>query len=893
MDRFRRESFIFKLIRKSLLKDKSFLYKFFRYSSSLALVLVTIQIAALLFIALDNRQLLIRQLTTKITKALTLSLYTFHPADYINYFTDSIKSLDPARSLPRLDLNIKYKSLLFLDCQRKALYDLKEKGLIVINQKCPIKDWSRATLIYKNNNYPVKLRGKGDRKMHYQGGINKMSFKVDIRGEKRLFGMEEFSLQSPAIRNYTAELFATDLVKNESIVVPRQKYVRLYLNGEYLGLRHIEEAFTREMIEASKRRYGPIFSLAEDLSTKFEDSRFDLANALFWQQSNPILAQNARSILESLKLENRTINNKFDIKLWAKYFAILDTYRFIHGTLPKSVRFYLNPITGLIEPIFFDGHHLTSGFPKDFYLTDLLVNPTNINVSNCWVICHPKVGSRYFYSLFFGTYERPNTEFYKHYIAALNTITSPNYVNQVARPFWEKYSYERGHLYRNLWRKDGHWNLRILPHIASWNNINTAIQKRRKYLEDSFTIVPSFQYDERNSLVHIRNDYSRIPQLLEIQCNKNLLHPIVLPKGETKVFKMGVGTDCDPKKTRFSVNGFRNIFTLASAYTTNKSIEVELQNLNNRSTSRQPKSQAIITFSGKQNITKPLEFSYRTIILKPNSEICLKNSAYIQIKNSTLIVEGTSLQPSIIRTCNDLNSTFLGQSLIFDNSVISGGTLKLSSLYSPKKSLRVLYGGVNFINSKIKLNRLVIQNSNSEDGVNFMNSNARVGTLLAENIESDAIDSDFSELDIGKVKCSFIMNDCLDLSYSNANISTLEAFEVGDKVISLGESSALRVNSVSAVKSQIGLVSKDSSKLYVDNFIYSKVLVPIAAFIKKPEFGNPLIHINKISKLDNSRFLISSDSNVTVMNENLDSSLSSEKIKNMLYGNLYGIKTKR
>ena len=35
-----------------------------------------------------------------------------------------------------------------------------------------------------------------------------MSFKVDIRGEKRFRGMEEFSIQQPVIRNYTIEALA-------------------------------------------------------------------------------------------------------------------------------------------------------------------------------------------------------------------------------------------------------------------------------------------------------------------------------------------------------------------------------------------------------------------------------------------------------------------------------------------------------------------------------------------------------------------------------------------------------------------------------------------------------------------------------------------------------------
>ena len=31
------------------------------------------------------------------------------------------------------------------------------------------------------------------------------------------------------------------------------------MNGEYLGIRHLEESFGRELIEINKKRYGPIF----------------------------------------------------------------------------------------------------------------------------------------------------------------------------------------------------------------------------------------------------------------------------------------------------------------------------------------------------------------------------------------------------------------------------------------------------------------------------------------------------------------------------------------------------------------------------------------------------------------------------------------------------------
>ena len=44
-----------------------------------------------------------------------------------------------------------------------------------------------------------------------------MSLKVDIRGRDRLFGMEEFSLQMPIIRNYTIEPLVANLLRNEDM----------------------------------------------------------------------------------------------------------------------------------------------------------------------------------------------------------------------------------------------------------------------------------------------------------------------------------------------------------------------------------------------------------------------------------------------------------------------------------------------------------------------------------------------------------------------------------------------------------------------------------------------------------------------------------------------------
>ena len=50
----------------------------------------------------------------------------------------------------------------------------------------------------------------------------------------------------------------------------------------------------------------------------------------------------------------------FDVKLFAKTFAILDLFGHHHAAAKHNIRFYLNPVSGLIEPIPFDADYLST-----------------------------------------------------------------------------------------------------------------------------------------------------------------------------------------------------------------------------------------------------------------------------------------------------------------------------------------------------------------------------------------------------------------------------------------------------------------------------------------------------------------------------------------------------
>ena len=91
--------------------------------------------------------------------------------------------------------------------------------------------------------------------------------------------------------------------------------------------------------------------------------------------------------------------------------ALLESLKLIHGTSPKSVRFYLNTSSGLIEPIFFDGHR--GGWFKNYRLSDVLIE--NKEDIKCTLTC----SNIYFYRMLFGVNNQVNYPFYNSYIKAL------------------------------------------------------------------------------------------------------------------------------------------------------------------------------------------------------------------------------------------------------------------------------------------------------------------------------------------------------------------------------------------------------------------------------------------------------------------------------------------
>ena len=106
---------------------------------------------------------------------------------------------------------------------------------------------------------------------------------------------------------------------------------------------------------------------------------------------------------------------------------------------------------------------------------------------------------------------------------------------------------------------------------------------------------------------------------------------------------------------------------------------------------------------------------------------------------------------------------------------------------------RGLTGCLSLINIKLVDLSLTSSNSTCEDSVNFINALGDVDNISVENSLSDALDIDFSNLKIKNINISKAKNDCVDVSYGNYIIENLNLNDCGDKALSVGEKSTLKL----------------------------------------------------------------------------------------------------
>jgi len=246
-----------------------------------------------------------------------------------------------------------------------------------------------------------------------------------------------------------------------------------------------------------------------------------------------------------------------------------------------------------------------------------------------------------------------------------------------------------------------------------------------------------------------------------------------------------------------------------------------------------------------------------TLKIPPSVTLTFSPKVYMLLFGSLASV-GTKNNPVIMQSANS------GENWYGIVSIGNGSqTTKLkhtlinntSSLQSENWSLT---GGITVYKNKyVDIDSCIFTNNSSEDFINIIHSNFSIKNTKVQYAISDAFDADFSDgeilnssfADIGAIGGG----DAVDISGSNISIYDTTFKNVDDKAISVGEGSVLNASHLKIINSGAGVVSKDGSKVYIDNStIERQSIAGIMAYVKKSEYGPSFMKVDNIVFNDNN-----------------------------------------
>jgi len=768
-------------------------------------------------------------------------------------------------NLEKVYLEINQKTILGLELQRKIKFEnngeLTDKNKIMLPAK----------IYYEGKKYNIKMRTKGARLAHY-ADKDQTSYKIDIKGSKRLWGMEEFSFQKPITKNYTYEYLFHNLLGYVGLAKVKYFFINLHVNDQDLGVYAVEESFSKEIIERQNRRNGPIFSTKEELGEYFPNIAFELYSENFWKDQYPKLISDLFSILNNIKTGNFHVNDYFDIDKWAKYFAIMDLTGGYHGSLLKSVKLYYNPTTALFEPIGYD-FHKGAGIFDGFIIMDFLQEETKDTKIACSFICGHKE-----WFLRFLKYKNGelNNKFVKKYIEYLKKYSDEDFVNNFLKEHDKNLSIYNLAIYKDYSKSDR----------VRWKGAGFFVYDEN-YLLNRAKLIKS----RINKINLIDIVMSKKDNILYFEDYQSTMFPIeaqtmecLNPKDKKEFFfagtmKISLNTTCKKIKLRDQNNNSR-IIDLKNNFTANADKKIY-------------NKKEFISLNESENITKISDLEYiinsnlkiekNTLIRKNEKFTLTKEKTIIINNNATLFVEGEIIFKNDEKNYTKIYSEDGTGSLIFYNNNFEIKNVVFQNLSKPNLINYILYGGVNFINSNLVLKNIIIKDSKNEDGINIINSKSKLTNIYFNNIMADALDIDFGEVNFKNISCKKINNDCLDVSGANVTGNNLIATNVLDKAVSAGENSHITIKDINLINNYIALAVKDGSTAYFDNIIFKKNTYDIALFNKKKEYTKPKLTINNLNTFNKKKIIQSKGTTLSIDNTSYYGSFKDSEINSMIY----------
>ncbi|MFT7613075.1 MAG: hypothetical protein ACI9J3_002044 [Parvicellaceae bacterium] len=792
-----------------------------------------------------------------------LVISCYNPNDEPVYFDDlSVKHYESRPfyydKSEALTLSIDDQELSTLEGFRKKAL---ETGIIAKEYKAYVP----ATITYKGEVIPVKLRFKGDWTDHLEG--DKWSFRIKVGDGHSFKGLKSFSIQSPHTRSFLQEWFMHRLFENEGLLTTRYDFIPVMFNGNNLGLFAIEEHFDKQLLESRQRREGPILKMDEEgfwernLAAKnkqpvYNAPYYEAAAILPFKKNRTTKNKSlktkfliAQNLLLNYKTYQQNIEDVFNVKSLAQYHALLDIGQIHHGQVWHNQRIYYNPVTSRLEPIAYD---LCAELKQSEYRTPIAGAAALHGNDNI-------IGFRY---LNYSVYHQP--AFQKEYVKYLKKYSSTAFLNaqidklkgeldslnELISEEFNGYLFDPTVILKNatdiresLVQYEIEVNAGALHFEKPESKFADLSDKPVYYKETGLKAFLTSQ-DSVSSVVKCVSFHLAPLDLIgySIKGAKDSLIKFIVPK-RLGAFQISNST------AEFEVTGrvsrlFFEVSNIADSMFNKKVVEWACPALEiTRKQLERPLSafakyiavsDSVITLNSNLTLNEVLFIpSGYKLVIKPGSNIRFDEGGGI-ISYSPISSVGLKNKPINISGKSPAN---FGVQILTDGEESSFSYTNFKGLSTLDFKGWTLTGALTVYKAKVTIDHCHFDSNHCEDALNLINCDFNLTNCKITSTFGDGFDADFC---VGTVDNTIIENagnDALDFSGSNISVTNSTIIAPGDKGVSGGEASQVIVSNCKISEAPLGVVAKDNSVINIEQVNFSSCNVVYSAYQKKDEFG--------------------------------------------------------
>ncbi len=748
--------------------------------------------------------------------------------------------------------------------------------------------WVKGRIKFKNKSLMSNIRIKGDLLDHV--ATKKISLRVNIINDG-IYNMKKFSLQSPKTRDFHYEEIFNKLLSLIGLKSPKSFYVKLIVNGDSWGNMYLQEHPSESYTNNLSKPYGPLYKLSYLFSFYNDD--------LFWSNNENLLYSTPKLLdLYSQPEKNYLLLDEIS---WAKYISVSFLLKCWHGNTDKNLRFYFNPINKKFEPISFNNscgqtyknqnskflpnvNEFIFRLIKIQSFRKILIQEIEEWLNNPNYISHLKEIQIYEKDLrkklsIDAKFLEPinvSTEHLKNVLKWLRDNDNFNYESS------NNYSFDRDNfnLTEELKKINGLSSNKnkFLPYINYKNrNYKLIIFNYNKKLYDIKYILLNLKNKKKQKIKFKNLNFLESDNFLSIDLN-NLTNENLNQILDIKLVYI------DKENPNFEIitrdlNLHIDYSSTFFSKTQSEQNSIKLDNNNIKYIKEiffVDESKKIIQAKENQNI-----YINKSIILPPNYEFIVDKGVNLifspdasLIANNKIKIIGDHKKPVKFSGIN--NNSWPGflilannKKVLIDSLIVENATGKNIFGFNYTGGF-TLHRAKNFI-----MKNVTFINSSGEDALNIIESNGLVKNLLVKNTKSDALDLDFSIVDIDD--SSFINigsstgADAIDTSGSKVKIKNIEIQNVKDKAISIGEGSIINIKNVKINNALVGMAVKDSSKVEGNDIKFSNTkLANVMTFIKKDYFDGSTVNLSNV-EFKNNLFVNQKKSSL-IINEKVISS---------------------